>query len=76
MGRYILVDKAAGEEVEADADMVERVTGVELSHIDWLIEDDEKFENGDWEVCFSPIFGDRIIGTEDLFTKCNWTIGR
>lgn len=47
---YILVDKATGEEIEADADTVERVTGVEIDYIDWVLEQDEKFADGDREV--------------------------
>jgi len=47
MRQYALVAKAAGDEIEADADTVERLTGVELSYIDWVIEEDGKFGNGD-----------------------------
>ncbi len=65
-----MVDKAAGEESEADAGTVERMTGVEISYIDWVLEQDGKFENGDWEVRVSQHSGDPI-GTEDLFAKWN-----
>ena len=50
MRKYTLVDKATGEGIEADADMVKRVTGVEIGYINWLLEQDGKFENVDWEV--------------------------
>ena len=72
MRKYALVDKATGDETEADADMVERVTGVEIDYIDWVLEQDGKFENGDWEVRVSQHSGDPI-GTEDLFAKWNRT---
>jgi hypothetical protein len=42
-----LVDKASGEENEADADMAKRVTGVEISYFDRLLKQGGKFENGD-----------------------------
>lgn len=29
---------------------MERVTGVEISYIDWVLEQDAKFESGDWEL--------------------------
>ena len=50
MRKYTLVDKATGEEAEADADMVELITGVEIGYIDWVLRQDGKFENGNWEV--------------------------
>ena len=50
MRKYTLVDKVTGEETEADADMVERVTDVEIGYIDWVLQQDGKFENGNWEV--------------------------
>ena len=42
--KYTLIDKPTGEEIEADADAAERVTGVEIGYIDCCIEQDEKFE--------------------------------
>ena len=72
---YILVDKATGEEIEADADTVERIIGVDLSYLDCVLKEDGKFENGDWEVHLSPIFGDPS-GTEDLFAKWNRALKR
>ena len=50
MRKYTLVDKVTGEEVKADADTLERVVGVEIGYINWLLEQDGKFENQDWEV--------------------------
>jgi hypothetical protein len=50
MRKYTLVDKATGEEIEADADTVEAVTGIEVGYIDWVLEQDAKFENGEWVV--------------------------
>jgi hypothetical protein len=50
MRKYTLVEKATGDAIEADADTVERVTSVEISYIDWVLELDGKFENGDWVV--------------------------
>ena len=51
MGKYTLVDKASGEEFEADGGTVERVAGVEIGYIGCCIEQDGKFENGEWVVC-------------------------
>lgn len=34
MRKYVLVDKATGDAIDADADTVERITGVELPYID------------------------------------------
>jgi hypothetical protein len=51
MRKYTLVDKATGEETAADAGTVERVTGVEIGYIEWVLEQDGKFENGEWVVC-------------------------
>ena len=50
MRKYKLVDKATGDEFEAYADTVESITGIEISYIDWVLEQDGKFENGDWVV--------------------------
>lgn len=50
MRKYTLVDRTTGEEIEADAAMVERVTGVDIGYIDWCIRQDGKYENVDWEV--------------------------
>ena len=47
MRTYTLVDKATGEEIEANADTVERVVEVEIGYINWLLEQDGKFENQD-----------------------------
>ncbi len=47
---YTLVNKAAGEKTEADADTVELITGVEIGYINWVLRQDGKFENGNWEV--------------------------
>ena len=68
MRKYTLVDKVTGEETEADADMVERVTDVEIGYIDWVLQQDGKFENGNWEVRVSQ-HSDDPIGTEYLFAK-------
>jgi hypothetical protein len=45
-----MVDKANGDATEAGADRVERITGVEISYIDCCIEQNRKFENGNWVV--------------------------
>lgn len=50
MRKYTLVDRVTGAEIEADADTVERVIGVEIGYIDWVLEQDGKFENGEWMV--------------------------
>ena len=68
--RYELVDKATGEETEADAGTVERATGFKIGYIDWVLERDAEFENGSWEVRIPQHSGDPI-GTEDLFVKWN-----
>ena len=66
-------DFRSGDEFEVDADTVERVAVVEIGYIDWSIQRDGKFENGDWVVRFSQQSGDPI-GTEDLFAK--WSRAR
>lgn len=43
MRKYTLVGRAAREEPTADADTVVRVTEVEISYIDWSIQQDGKF---------------------------------
>ena len=53
MRKYTFAGKVYGEETEADADMVERVTGVEIGYIDWVLKKDGKFKNRDWEVCLA-----------------------
>jgi len=45
---YSLIDRATGEEVEADGCIVEWLTGIEIAYINWIIEMDGKFYNGDW----------------------------
>ena len=45
---YSLIERATGEEIEADKTTVERLTGVEITYINWAIEQDGRFENGDW----------------------------
>ncbi len=45
---YSLVDRATGEEVEADKTKVERLTGIEITYINWSIEQDGKYEYGNW----------------------------
>lgn len=46
--RYRLVDRATDEEYDADGADLERITGVEVSYIDWAIAEDGAFENGRW----------------------------
>ena len=70
MREYTLVNKATGEETEADADTVERVTGMEIGYIDWSIQQDGKYENRDWAGLLPQHLSDPI-GTEDLFAKWN-----
>lgn len=48
--RYRLVNRATGEEYDADGADLERITGVEVSYIDWVITEDGAFENGKWWV--------------------------
>lgn len=48
--RYHLRDRAHGEEYEVDAATVVRVTGVEISYVDWAIRADGQFENPRWRV--------------------------
>lgn len=50
MHTYSLVDRATGEEVEVDVTTVEQVTGIEITYIDWTIEQDGVFENADWVI--------------------------
>ena len=64
MQKYLLVDKVAGEEIEAGVDRVERVTGVEIGYIDWVLEQDAKFENGDWEVRIRVTFSVYVTNFE------------
>ena len=70
MRKYVLVDKPTADAIDADAGTVERLTGVEIGYIEWVIEEDGKFENGDWTVYSSQHSGDPS-GTEDLFAKWN-----
>ena len=51
-----LVDRLSGEKFGADADTMERVTGVEIGYIDWMLEKDGKFENRDQEVQVREVF--------------------
>ena len=53
MRAYSLVDRSTGEEVEADKATVERLTGMEITYIDRIIEQDGKFENVDWIITYS-----------------------
>ena len=50
---YSLVDRATGEKIEVDVATVERKTEVEIAYVDWSIEQDGKFENGDWIITCS-----------------------
>ncbi len=49
---YSLIDRATGEEIEADKKTVERLIGVEIAYINWAIEQDGKFENGKWAITY------------------------
>ncbi len=49
---YSLIERATGEEIEADKTTVERLTGVEIFYINWAIEQDGKFENGEWVITY------------------------
>ena len=46
MRKYTLVDNASGEETSADADKIERVTGVEIGYIDWVLEQTRNLKTG------------------------------
>ena len=48
--RYLLVDRASGEEYEVDAARLEQVVGVETAYLDWVIAEDGAFENARWRV--------------------------
>jgi len=52
---YSLIDRATGEEIEVDTTTLERLTGVEVTYINWAIEMDGKFENGNWAITIPPI---------------------
>jgi hypothetical protein len=43
-----LIDRATGDVIEFDGCTIERLNGVEITYIEWVIEMDGKFENGDW----------------------------
>ena len=45
---YSLVDRATGEAIESDGCTVERLTGIEIAYINWVIEKNGKFENANW----------------------------
>ena len=47
---YRLTNRCNGEDIEVNADTVERVTSVEISYIDWAIGQEGKFENEDWSI--------------------------
>ncbi len=49
---YSLVDRATGEEAEVDAETVEQLTRIEINYISWAIEQDGRFENGNWIITF------------------------
>jgi len=48
--RYHLTDRHSGDEYEVDADVLERILGIEASYVDWAIAEDGAFENGGWRV--------------------------
>ncbi len=50
MRLYRLTDRCNGDSIEAGADIIARSTSVEISYIDWAIEQDGKFENPDWVI--------------------------
>ena len=49
-GCYIVTERLSGESCDCDAAAVARITGVEITYIDWAIAEDGCFENGRWQV--------------------------
>ena len=58
MRKFSLVDKATGEETEADT--VERVTGVDISCIDWVLEQTRNSKTGTSKCGFRNILVTRL----------------
>ena len=50
LGFLRLTDLTNGERLEVDAATVERVPGVEITYINWVLETDGVFENRKWRV--------------------------
>ena len=50
MLQYWLTDLTTGEGLQVDADTIERVLGVEISYINWVLENDGVYENRKWRV--------------------------
>ena len=50
MPQYWLTDLTTGDSLLVDADTIERVLGVEISYINWVLENEEFYENGKWRV--------------------------
>jgi len=44
MHTYSLVDRATGEEIEADKATVEQLIGIEIAYINWAIAQDGKVD--------------------------------
>ena len=47
---YWLTELESEECICVDAETVERVLGVEISYIDWVLETDGQFENETWRL--------------------------
>jgi len=47
---YWLTELESRECICVDAETVERVLGVEISYIDWVLETDRQFENETWRL--------------------------
>jgi len=52
---YSLIGRTTSDVIEIDGCTIERLTGVEVTYINWAIEMDGKFENGNWAITIPPI---------------------
>lgn len=50
MDIWTITEKGTGNTLEINSDEVERLVGVEISYIEWTIQQDGRFENGRWRV--------------------------
>ena len=50
MQTYWLTDRATGDATLVDADILERLLGVELGYVEWCIKINGVFENGKWRL--------------------------
>ena len=52
---YSLIGRTTSDVIEIDGCTIERLTDIEVTYINWAIEMDGKFENGNWAITIPPI---------------------